>query len=91
MAKQGKKPEYLSIDEWTEKAVVYVDIHTHTMECYSAIKKSKVLSFCDSTSYGYYAKRNKSVRERQIPYDFIYMWNLKNNINDQTKQKYKHR
>ena len=26
----------------------------------------------------YYAKRNKSDRERQIPYDLTYMWNLKN-------------
>ena len=25
----------------------------------------------------YYAKCNKSDRERQIPYDFTYMWNLK--------------
>ena len=26
---------------------------------------------------GYYAKWNKSDRERQIPYVFTYMWNLK--------------
>ena len=26
------------------------------------------------------------VRERQTPYDFTYMWNLKNNINKPTKQ-----
>ena len=25
---------------------------------------------------GYYAKRNKSVREKQIPYAFTYIWNL---------------
>lgn len=24
----------------------------------------------------YYAKQNKSARERQIPYDFTHMWNL---------------
>ena len=30
---------------------------------------------------------NKSVRERQIPYDFTYTWSLKNNINKQTKLK----
>ena len=29
---------------------------------------------------GYYAKQNKSNRERKIPYDFTYMWNLKNKI-----------
>ena len=28
--------------------------------------------------WGYYAKWNKSDRERQILYDFTYMWNLKN-------------
>ena len=27
---------------------------------------------------GYYAKWNKSDRERQILYDFTYMWNLEN-------------
>ena len=30
----------------------------------------------------YYAKQNKSVRERQIPYDFTQMWNLRNNIEE---------
>ena len=34
---------------------------------------------------------NKSVRERQIPYDFTYMWNLENKINEQTKLKETHR
>ena len=33
----------------------------------------------------------RSVRERQIPYDFTYMWNLKNKINEQTKMKPTHR
>ena len=26
----------------------------------------------------YYVKQNKAVRERQIPYDFTHMWNLRN-------------
>ena len=30
-----------------------------------------------------YAKRNKSVRERQIPYDFTHLWNLRNKTNEQ--------
>jgi len=29
----------------------------------------------------YNAKQNKSVRERQIPYDFAHMWNLRNKPN----------
>ena len=31
---------------------------------------------------GYYAKWNKADRERQIPYDITYMWNLKYNTNE---------
>ena len=31
---------------------------------------------------GYYAKQNKSVRERQIQYDFTYIWNLRNKIDE---------
>ena len=37
---------------------------------------------------GYCAKWSKSDRERkQMPYDFIYMWNLKNKINKQNRNK----
>ena len=33
-----------------------------------------------------------SYREKQIPYDFIYMWNLKSKTNEQTKQnRYRYR
>ena len=35
---------------------------------------------------GYNSKLNKSERERQIPYDFTYMWNLKSKINKQTRK-----
>ena len=35
----------------------------------------------------YNAKRNKSVRERQMPYDFIEMWNLRNKTNEQRKMR----
>ena len=30
----------------------------------------------------YYAKHHRSVRERQIPYDFIHMWNFRNKTNE---------
>ena len=36
---------------------------------------------------GNYAKRNKSSRERQIPCDFSYTWNLKKTKQNKTKQK----
>ena len=56
------------------------------MEYYSAIEKNKRLQ-CNRMDgpRGYYAKWNKAVRERKIPYDFTYMWNLKNKINGETK------
>ena len=31
----------------------------------------------------FYDEQNKSEREKQIPYDFTYMWNLKNKVNEQ--------
>ena len=35
-------------------------------------------AICDNTDRpGYSAKWNKSHREKQIPYDLTYMWNLK--------------
>ena len=33
------------------------------------------------------AKQNKPVRENQIPYDFTYMWNLRNTTNEQRRIK----
>ena len=30
----------------------------------------------------YYAKQNKAVRERQIPYDFTPVWNLRNKTDE---------
>ena len=37
-------------------------------------------------SSAYDVHLNKSYRERQILYDFTYMWNLKNKTNKQTKE-----
>ena len=46
---------------------------------------------CSNTngSRGYYAKWNKSDREGQIPYDFVYMWNLKNKTKTQQTHRYR--
>ena len=53
------------------------------MEYYSAIKKNEILLFVATWMDlgGYYAKWNKSDRERQILYDTIYMRNLKTTTN----------
>jgi len=38
---------------------------------------------------GYYAKRHKSIRERQLPYDLTHMWNLSNKIGDHRRREEK--
>ena len=35
----------------------------------------------------YYAERNKSIRERQMLYDFTHMWNSRNKTNEQRGKK----
>ena len=64
--------------------VIYIHTHTHTyIHIYNGIllshKKEWNLAISGNMdgSTGYYAKWNKSDRERQIPYDITYMWNLK--------------
>ena len=39
----------------------------------------------------YYAKQNKSLRERQMPYNFTHMWNLRNNTDEHREGKEKQR
>ena len=55
-------------------------------------KKKEILTICENMdgSWRYYAKWNNSDRERQIPYYFTYMLNLKMKTNEQTKQNKAH-
>ena len=58
---------YVSIDGWMDKGIV---IHIHTVEFYSAIEKQGNPTVWDiDRPRRYYAKWNKSDRERQILYD----------------------
>ena len=51
------------------------------MEYYSAIKNGNLaISNNVDGARGYYAEQNKSIRERQLSYDFTYMWNLRNKM-----------
>ena len=47
-------------------------------------EKERNLAICNDLDGArvYYDQRNKSVRERQILYDFIHMWNLRNKIDE---------
>ena len=54
------------------------------MEYYSVIKKEQNNAICSNmdATRDYHTKWSKSERERQIPYDITYMWNLKYNTNE---------
>ena len=54
-----------------------------TMENYSAIKKEWNNAICSNMDgpRDYHTKWSKSERERQIPYDITYRWNLKSDTN----------
>ena len=69
-----RQPKCPALDEWIKKTVVHL---------YNGIllrHKKGNLTFCDSIDGPgeHYAKRNKPVRERQVPYDFTHMCNLMN-------------
>ena len=71
--KQRKSP---STDDWIKK-MCYI----YTM---TGIKKGQNNAICcniDATR-DYHTKWSKSERERQIPYDITYMWNLKYDTNE---------
>ena len=84
IAKIWKQPKGSSVDKWIKQLW---DIYT--IEYYSAIKKKKILPFAIAWigPREHYGKWNKPLRERQIPDDFIYMWNLMNLTNKEIKDR----
>ena len=62
------------------------------MEYYSAIKKKNAICNHMDGPRDNQTKWKKSEKERQIPYDITYMWNIKYDTNDLSmKQKQTHR
>ena len=60
--------------------MVHTHTHTHIHNgILLSLEKKWNLDICSNMDAprGYYVKWNKSNRERQILYDFTYMWNLK--------------
>ena len=55
----------------------------NTMKYYLAVKKEKKFTLWDSMDRleEHNVKWNKPVRERQVPYNFIHMWNLMSKLN----------
>ena len=72
IAKTWKQPKCPLTDEWIKK-MQYI----YTMEDYSAIKKNEIMPFAATWLEPEIIILSKSERERQIPYDITYMWNLK--------------
>ena len=68
----------VSISRWEDKKAL---VHLHNGILLGS-KKQGSLTFCNSMDGPgeNYAKYNKPVRERQITYAFIYMWNLMNKL-----------
>ena len=79
IAKLWKEPKCPSTDEWIKKIMVYI---------YNGIllgnEKEWNLAICSNVdgTGGNYAKWNKSVKERQIPYVFSHMLILRNLTED---------
>ena len=80
IAKTRKRPKCPVMNEWIKKMWC---THTHINIIHKKIlishKKGGNSATYNNTaeSLGHYAKSNKSDRERQIWYDFNYMWNIK--------------
>ena len=51
-------------------------VYTHTVEYYSAIKKNEIMPFTATRMDLEIIILSQSDRERQIPYDITYTWNL---------------
>ena len=76
---QGIHAAQMSISRWVDKTTMW---HLHN-GILLGHKKEENFILCDSMDGPgeHYAKWNKPVRERQIPYDFTHMWNLMNKLN----------
>ena len=80
----GSRP---SVHQWMDKKLWYM----HTMEyCWARKEGNFIFHNSMGQPRGCYAKWNKPVRERQIPYHLTYMWNVKNNLNEKTGRKQSH-
>ena len=79
----------MPISRWVDKTTM---VHFHNGILFSH-KKEENFNVCDGMDGPgeHYAKWNKPVRERQIPYGFIHMWNIMNKLKKQGKWGQTHR
>ena len=77
--KTWKQPKGPLTDEWIKKMW-----YMCTMEYCSAIKRNEIMPFAATWMDLEIIILSKSNRERQIPYDTTYMWNLKYDTTEPT-------
>ena len=66
---------------WCIHTHTHAHTHTHTMESYTAIKKNEILPFV-TTWMELEGIMLREIREREIAYDFINMWNSRYKTNE---------
>ena len=86
ITKTWKQPKCSSTDDWIRKMWCI-----YTMEYYSAIKKNEIRPFSATwIELVTHTEWSKSERERQIPYDITYLWNLIYGTNELFHRKENH-
>ena len=81
-----KQPKCPSTDDWIWKMW-----HIYTMEYYSAIKKDDIMPFAATwMELDTLILSEMSQKDRQIPYDITYNWNLISCTNESLHKKENH-
>ena len=76
MLHMQKRPKCPTTAEWIKSGGTYISI----MEYCSAIKKKEIFPFATAWT-DLEDIMPTEISQRKIPYDFTYMWNLKNKTN----------
>ena len=76
--RQDMEAAQVSISRWVDKTTME---HLHIGILLSHKKENFNLCKSMDGPREHYAKWNKPVRERQLPYDLTHMWNLTNKLN----------
>ena len=75
---QDMEAAQVSINRWVDKTAMG---HLHNGILLSCKKEKFTLCYSVDEPGEHYAKWNKPVRERQMPYNFTHMWTLLNKLN----------
>ena len=86
ISKTWKQHKYPLIDDWIRKKW-----YIYTMEYYSAIKKNDIMPFAATwMELETLILSEMSQKDRQIPYDITYNWNLISSTNEHLHRKENH-